>query len=113
MLMNRRRAAARDLCKHLRCTSCRSKKDRIGPYILQTGDHCRYSRRLAGAGITIDHQNIRIVTGHEISNIVEQRILARCRFCIEALDEFVLEKARPVHHEVLLLNIIPTQARTG
>ena len=89
---------------------------RPGPEVVEGLDHRGYGGGLSRAGIAVDHQDVRVVTGHEACDLPEQPVLILCPVVREKVLEAPIEKVTPVHKRSYLflrLKIIMTTARIG
>ena len=112
MLVDRGSRTMRGRGKHLGGAARRSQQHRLRAHLVQYGDRGRNRRGLTGAGIAVDHEDVRVVAGHEIGEAAEKPGLAGGGLVAEALDETRMEEVRPAHLS-LLSKIIPSTARTG
>ena len=99
--------------KHFRRPSRRGQKHRRRPEITQSGNHRPHGARLTGTRISVDHQNVRIITGDKLSHLPEKPVLTFSRSERELLEKTFVKKLAATRHFLFLPIIIPITASTG
>ena len=83
--------------EHFGGPSRRGEKHGIDSVVFQGFDYSSNSGSLAGTGISVDHQDVGIISGKEFPHGVEKPGLARCRIESEPTQKSLLEESCPIH----------------